>query len=127
GLGVTPLGVRRGLLEEVGHRLRQRGPHPFRFRPWSGRCSEVGWPQLTQDVGGGTHPWGNRIDGRHGGHPFGMVPFALSALGATWRSVGLSRLSGRRLPTGLGPWPPLAIDAENHYGTRLLDFLGRGP
>src|SRR5262249_61094784 len=92
-LGVTPLGFLKGLLDDVCHRLRQRGPYPFGFRPWSGRCGEVCWPQLTQDVGRGTHPWCNRIDGRHGGHPFGMVPFALGAPGAAWHSVGLCRRS----------------------------------
>jgi hypothetical protein len=60
-LGVPPLGFVKGLLDDVCHRLRQRGPYPFGFRPWSGRCGEVCWPQLPQDVGGGTHPWCNRI------------------------------------------------------------------
>ncbi len=65
-------------------------------------------------------------DGRHGGHPFGMVPFTLGALGATWRSVGLGCLARRRLQIGFAHGHTFAIDAENHDGTRLLDFRGRG-
>jgi hypothetical protein len=55
-----------------------------------------------------------------------MVPFALGVAGAAWRSVGLGRLSRRRMQIGFAHRHTFAIAAENHDGTRILDFLGRG-